>query len=340
MAAPRIRQVKILLVQTGFLGDIILSTPVIGAMHELHPNCELWILTTEQGKSLVSNDKRVSGVLTFAKRGAEAGLAGLFRKAKKLKEKQFDLVYSLHKSFRTSLLLWLAGIPKRVGFSAASGSFLYSEQKRLQGDHAVVRALSIIGDGSVLSEKHELSLHLSAERQETEELLAWQKAAQKKVVIAPGSVWETKRWAKEHYRQVAQKCLDNGWKVAVLGSNQEREVCNFVSKGLSIETFGNSTSIDQAMWVVKHADLVICNDSALLHVASAFKVPTVAIFCATSPKFGFGPWRNKSRVVELLDLECRPCRRHGSQSCPTGTRACMELLLPERVMASINELLV
>jgi len=77
---------------------------------------------------------------------------------------------------------------------------------------------------------------------------------------------------------------------------------------------------------MEQSRLVICNDSMALHMASAFKVPNVAVFCATSPEFGFGPWENpKSAVVQDDTLACKPCRRHGSNRCPNGTEACMTI---------------
>jgi heptosyltransferase-2 len=83
----------------------------------------------------------------------------------------------------------------------------------------------------------------------------------------------------------------------------------------------------------------VCNDSVALHVGSALKVPTVAVFCATSPRFGFGPWRNRATVVEHSELSCKPCRRHGSPRCPTGTEACMRDVKAERVLAAASGLL-
>ncbi|MCK5540435.1 MAG: hypothetical protein KAI69_05855, partial [Deltaproteobacteria bacterium] len=83
----------------------------------------------------------------------------------------------------------------------------------------------------------------------------------------------------------------------------------------------------------------ICNDSMALHMASACKIPTVAIFCATIPQFGFGPWQNRAVIVEKKDLDCRPCARHGSRQCPNQTRACMDDLPATAVIEAIESIL-
>ena len=95
----------------------------------------------------------------------------------------------------------------------------------------------------------------------------------------------------------------------------------------------------EALPLYQDAALVVCNDSLALHLASAFKVPNVAVFCATSPEFGFGPWENCAEVVEKKELACKPCRRHGSMKCPTGTESCMNDLGADKVISAIQNVM-
>ncbi|MCK4728814.1 MAG: glycosyltransferase family 9 protein, partial [Desulfobacterales bacterium] len=118
---------RILLVQTSFLGDTILSTPVISAIKKIYPDTELWMMTTPLASSLVVRDPLLAGVLTYDKRGKDAGVSGLLRMERRIRAMRFDRVYSLHRSSRTSMLLWLCGIPVRIGFANAKLSFLYHE---------------------------------------------------------------------------------------------------------------------------------------------------------------------------------------------------------------------
>jgi heptosyltransferase-2 len=158
------------------------------------------------------------------------------------------------------------------------------------------------------------------------------------VVLVPGSVWKTKMWHWKGYREVAQFLLKLGFVVVLLGAPSDEKVNAMVAQGLDVLNFAGKTSIADAMYVINNARLVVCNDSMSLHIASAFKVPNVAIFCATSPQFGFRPWKNRAIVVEK-DLACRPCSRHGGKRCPTGTEACMKELSHVEVIRATKRLL-
>ena len=118
---------KILLVQTSFLGDTILSTPVISGIKKMYPDADLGMMTTPLVSSLVVRDPLLAGILTYDKRGEDAGFSGLLRMERRIKAMRFDRVYSLHRSPRTSMLLWLSGISVRIGFANAKLKFLYHE---------------------------------------------------------------------------------------------------------------------------------------------------------------------------------------------------------------------
>lgn len=330
---------KILLVQTSFLGDVVLSTPLIRALRLLYPQSELWLLTTPAARALVERDPEIAGVLTFDKRGSERGVGGLFRKAAELRAHGFSRVYSLHRSARTAVLLWLARIPERIGFHSSRLKFLYTRlETRLTGEHDVLRNLSLL-TSEAPPQGFDAELRLFAPQPQELQGPARELALHGGyVALFPGSVWKTKRWQWQGFRDVAKHFLALGTRVVVLGSPEEREVAERVSEGLAVDNRAGEAGIAEAMALVQHAALVVCNDSMALHLASAFKRPTVTVFCATSPSFGFGPWRSPAKVVEVSGLACKPCRRHGSQSCPTGTEACMKLPA-EQVLRAAGEVL-
>lgn len=306
---------KILITQLSFLGDIVLSTPVIRALAELYPDAKLHFLTTKLGASLVQNDPLLKSVIVFDKRGVDSGIKGLLRKAKELRTYGFDRVFCLHKSFRTAILLKFAKIPERIGFSSSSGSWLYTKLRvRKQDGHDVERNLSVLqGEGEIKEEWKELRLGSSAQSLHRKPY----------IVLFPSSAWKTKMWHWKGFREVAEFSLIRGNKVVILGSTDERENNAKVAYGLPIEDLTGKTTLSETISIVKHANAVVCNDSLGLHIASACKTPTVAIFCATSPEFGFGPWRNRAVIVQEEYLSCKPCRRHGGKRCPVGTEACM-----------------
>ena len=329
---------RILLVQTGFLGDTVLSTPCLEAIRSKHPGAEIWVMTNPLAAELLRHDARICGIIAFAKRGDASGLSGLIKTAREIKRHNFTIVYSLHRSARTALLLWLARIPQRIGSRDARLRMLYTRTNvRPVETHAVLRHLAIIGV-DLEAQKQKLTLTLPPQDSIAPSILDL--TNRKLAVLFPGSEWETKRWWWQHYLTLAQELQSRGFTVVLLGSNAERELCTQISKELNIDNLAGKLSIGESMFVVSKAALLVCNDSLALHLGSAFSVPTVAIFCATSPRFGFGPWQNpRGVVVEKGDLECKPCRRHGSRVCPTGTEACMRELYPLAVLHQIDRML-
>lgn len=331
---------KILLVQTSFLGDTVLSTPVIAAIKKLYPTAELWMMVTPQAKALVERDPLLAGVIVFAKRGADAGIRGLWNKAREIRQQSFDMAYSLHKSWRTALVLALAKIPVRIGFSTAKLGFLYTRTVAREASlHDVLRNLCILGTTpGADSPDAELRLY-APDVSQLSTSVQQVVTSPPYVVLVPGSAWPTKMWNWEGYREVAQHFLARSKKVVVVGGPDEVAVARKVSESLPVQNLTGIASIAELLSVIKNAALVVCNDSMALHVASAFKVPTVPIFCATSPRFGFGPWRNRATIIEKEGLSCKPCRRHGGTVCPTGTESCMRDVPAPTVIAAAERLL-
>lgn len=338
---------RVLLVQTSFLGDTILTTPLILGIKRLYPDCELWLMTTPQAKSLVENDPLLSGVIEFDKKGKERGVVALFKMAMKLRSYGFSRVYAVQRSYRTAILLLLAGISYRIGFSNAALSFLFHRKElRHQAEHDVLRNLALLGgEGDLEKDKLPIEERFSTEMRlflpdsiYENKIVHDYSISAPYVVLVPGSAWNTKMWYWERYRDLASSLLERGFKVVVLGASLEIEVCTKVSQGLNIDNLSGKTTLLESMAIIKHACCVVCNDSMALHMASAFKVPNVSIFCATSPSFGFGPWRNQAEVIERQGLSCKPCRRHGSNVCPTGTEECMRGVTSQEVLTSLVRL--
>lgn len=336
---------KVLLVQLGFIGDCVLSTHLPEAIVQQHPEAEVTVLTTPIARSLFADNRWVAETLSFAKRGDQKGIGGLLALAQDLRQRNFTICYSLHRSIRTTILLALARIPHRVGFVNARGAWLYHVVRdRPKGEHDVRRNLAILGN---YAETEYLSTRMCLVPPErnsvSEKVREWVAKGVHRpyAVVFPGSVWFTKRWSEEGFRRVVMQLVKEGYRVCVLGAPNEQEGNRRVTVGCDeglVADFTGLTSLRETIWIVAQAGLLVCNDSMALHLGSALKVPTVTIFCATSPFFGFGPWQNRALVVQHEALECKPCRRHGSNACPTGTELCMTGVSPAQVMKAVRQL--
>jgi len=303
-------------------------------------------MTTALAEPLFQDNPYLEGVLSFDKRGREKGIFGLLRKAREVRSMGFDRAYSIHKSYRTALLLAFARIPLRIGFAESALSFLYHKRiARPRASHEVLRSLSILGPEATVSIMESFGeLQLTAEPLDSlsKELQGRISLVSEKgyAVLVPGSVWATKRWTVAGYTRLARLIKERlQLDVVIGGAPNEVSMGDLVAEGSGALNLTGKTSLKEFLTLIAHAKLVVCNDSMALHVASAFKIPTVAIFCATSPSFGFGPWRNRGVVVERADLSCKPCSPHGGPTCPTGTEACMRGVEVETVFKAAKEVL-
>ena len=337
---------KILISQTASLGDVILSTPVIVALRRYYPDAELWFLSTSAGSQLLKSNPELTGVICYDKKGKDKGIFGLLKKSREIRKLKFDAVFAIQRSARVSLLLKFSGIPKRVGFASSAMPFLFTQTVfRSKEVHDVERNLSILSSEFQLEESDKELLLVSPQASSVSKEVLDVVSPVPYVCIFPGSLWFTKRWEPQNFAELGKKLTEKGERVIFLGSKDEKELVDGCARQSDSISLAGKTNLQELIYIVANSRAVICNDSSSLHIASAFKIPNVAIFCATSPQMGFGPWRNpKCEIIEEKDLWCRPCSRHGGVFCPTGTHACMKGskngASVERVVAAFEKLSV
>jgi heptosyltransferase-2 len=242
----------------------------------------------------------------------------------------------------------LSGIPERIGFEEAAAPWVF--HRRVSRSvvppsgttrHEVERNLAILtpfGDISTLSQS--LRVHPIPLEQLSDVLRSTLLPLGSYVVLVPGSVWATKRWSPRRYQELARRLEQDGVRVVLVGAPDERESAAQVAANTNVINLVGQTSIEECVSIIASARGIVCNDSFALHVASAARVPTVAVFCATSPEFGFGPWHNPmAAVAEREGLSCKPCSRHGQPRCPLATNQCMEEVPSSQVYAMLERLM-
>ncbi len=354
---------KILIIPKGHFGDMLLTGPVFEAFKKSDPNSHITVLAPSQSADFARRDPYVDEVLVFDRRKEYPGWQGLRRFIAVLKSRGFDRAYSFHRSPRTSLMLYLAGIPERVGYGDALLSVLSTRRVwKTPRFHEVVRNLELVhadlsselqrevealkkSGPAPLSDILSLRVTLASEGDLSDSVREYLAQPKPFVVLSPGSAWETKRWSPKGFRGVADELIARGYRVLIVGAPSDAAACAEVCQGAqlsptAITNMCAATSLLELIYLVSKAKAVVCNDSLALHLAAATKVPTVAVFCATSPQFGFGPWKNRAIIVEKTGLFCKPCRRHGSRRCPTGTNACMEEVSSNMVIKAFDDLLI
>ncbi|TMA64473.1 MAG: lipopolysaccharide heptosyltransferase II [Deltaproteobacteria bacterium] len=326
----------LLVAQTSFLGDVVLTTPLVSALRARLAPRRLSVLVRPEAAPLLQGHPDVDDVLIDDKRGRDRGLRGLLRTARRVGRERFELAVSPHRSLRTALVLAAARIPRRIGFRESRGAFFYHVRvTRDRRRHDVERNLALLdafGPGPADAPR----LHLAVDREAAARAATLLPAGPAPLVgLAPGSAWATKRWTPAGFAAVAAALEADGARCVLLGSAADRplvEAIRAASGGRAVGLAGR-TDVATLVAVIDRLALLIANDSAPMHVACARGVPVVAVFCATTPALGYGPWGSAHTVLGA-DLACRPCARHGGRRCPRGTEDCMHLVEPAAVLAA------
>lgn len=322
-----------LVVQTAFLGDVVLTTPLLAALAARDGPVD--VVTTPAAAPLVETLAAVRRVIPFDKRGRDRGLSGLFALARELRAARYDAAYLPHRSLRTAALAWLAGIPKRVGFREG-WPLLYTEVRaRPPAAHEIDRLLAL-ADVAPGRDRPALAI-TAADRAAVDRFLAAHGIHEPFVALAPGAIWGTKRWP--YYAALAAR-LAARVAIVVVGGPEDAALATEVTTAVGqhgghAASACGALSLRQAAEVIRRAALLVTNDSAPLHLAQAVATPTIAIFGSTVPAFGFGPRGARDQIVELA-LECRPCSAHGPPTCPLGHHRCMRALDVPRVWTAIE----
>jgi heptosyltransferase-2 len=160
--------------------------------------------------------------------------------------------------------------------------------------------------------------------------------------MAPGTIWNTKRWPKERFASLAVNFDEAGLEVVLIGGTEDEGICSEIrslSKSSLVHDASGALTLLQSAELIRRCQLLVCNDSAPMHLATAVGTPVVAIFGATVPAFGFGPTGPFDVVVEVQGLKCRPCSIHGGEKCPIQTFDCMYGISHDRVFRSAMEIL-
>jgi heptosyltransferase-2 len=327
-----------LVIQTSFIGDTVLTTPLIAELARRGP---VDIVTTPASAGLLANHPGIRAVVPYDKRNSDSGARGFLRLAKRLRTFSYDAAYLAQGSMRSGALAVAAGVTRRVGFSTSAGRWLYSEKVEYRDDlHHATRLLRLAKRDAEGDVRPRLFPGIP-ERGAVDRFLALHDAIEGTkpiVALAPGSVWATKRWP--YFSELARELAAEA-RLVVLGSVDDKsvaeDVCAAAGAGV-LNAAGVFTLLGSAE-LIRRCQILVTNDSAPQHLASAVDTPTLTIFGPTVPTFGFGPLARNSATVGIDSLACRPCDRHGPRKCPLGHWKCMRELTAGDVAARVRDIL-
>ncbi len=338
---------RVLIIQTAFLGDVVLTLPLVDELRKnLYASAEIHFLAIPSVANVLKNYPGLDRVILYDKRKSERSFRAFLKKVALLRKEKYDLVLLPHRSWRSAILAKWAKIPVRIGFDKSWASFLYTHVVAYQkNEHEINRNLALLQPMGILVPKESgLQLEISEEDRKKVDSL-WDSAGLKEiascVAVAPGSVWFTKRWLPDRFAQLIRELLKQNVQIAVVGGSEDADLGRFLEEVApgKVANFVGKLTPRQSAEAIRRCTVLVSNDSAPVHLASAVGTPVVEIFGPTLPSFGFTPFGVPHRIVENKSLACRPCGEHGGNRCPLGTFDCMKSISVFEVLRAVEELL-
>lgn len=324
----------ILIIQSAFIGDVILATPLIEQFAAAYPHARLDFLLRKGNEGLLHAHPKVHQVLIWDKKAKK--YADMWRLLKHIRRTKYDAVLNCQRFAASGLLTAFSAAPQRIGFDKNPLSRFFSKKVHHvigNGKHETERNIELFKAFQKTTQiKHSVQTvdnrprlyptpHDVAEAAHLTEGRPY-------VCLAPTSVWHTKQWPAHKWVALID-ALPPRLNVFLLGGPADKAACATIlekaQRKNGVHNVAGSLSFLASAALMARADMNYVNDSAPMHIASAMNAPVTAIFCSTVPSFGFGPLSDVSFIWETKEtLPCRPCGLHGKKRCPEGHFKCAE----------------
>ena len=314
---------KYLIIQTAFIGDVVLATALVEKLHQSYPQSEISFLVRKGNENLLIGHPILKEVLIWEKDSKK--LRNLFGLLKKIRSEKYDVVISAHRFSSSGILTGFSKAKHRIGFKNNPFSFKFTHS-----------ALHKIGDGKHEIERNQLLIDFLTDElpakpklyPSKEDALKVKEFVTDKVLVcmAPASVWMTKQLPKNKWLDLIKRFNSDQYQIYLLGGPKDavqNEYLIAASFQNNIKNLAGKLSFLESASLMQKAQMNYVNDSGPLHFASAMNAPVTAFFCSTIPSFGFGPLSDHAVIVETpSQLPCRPCGLHGFKKCPKGHFKC------------------
>jgi len=338
------KKIKILILRFSSMGDILLATPVLKVLKDYFAknNCSIdWIVKKKFSNTLETNSL-IDNLYSFSDKKELKNIRN------QIKDIEYDYIFDLHRNSNTRYITKV--FDKKIVFKynkRVIDRFLLVLLKKKKYYEIIpvtklyYSALKKAGINNFNETNWDLQYEINDDNLERITLEKYN-LNKNDIVLVPGASYETKIWAKEKYKLLAEKIikskLDNSSKIVIIGyGEKEEEISEFISEENSdkIINLVGKLSLKESAIIIKQSKLVISNDSGLLHLAEVFKKKVIAIFGSTTEELGFFPYSTDYKVIENKELNCRPCSHFGKRKCPKKHFKCMEDITVDEVFKAI-----
>ena len=318
---------KFLILQTAFIGDVVLATPLVEKLHRFFPDAQIDFLLRKGNERLLTAHPNVRQVLIWDKKQSKYN--GLYQLARTLRRERYDWVINCQRFAASGLLTLFSGAKHTVGFDKNPFSFAFS--KRVQHRFGTTQHPVHEVDRNLLLIEHLTDHSFERPRLYPSEADFVKTRAfaegHRYICIAPTSVWFTKQFPAHKWVELIGR-IPPDCRVFLLGGKEDADAGEQIRQDSGhpdVQNLAGKLSFLESAALMQGASMNYANDSAPIHIASAVNAPVTAVFCSTVPAFGFTPLSDRSFVVETASrLDCRPCGLHGHKACPMGHFRCAE----------------
>lgn len=322
---------KVLIIQTAFLGDVVLATALIEKLHQFYPNAQLDFMLRKGNETLLKDHPLLKNVHVWDKIGGK--YKNLLKLLQRVRAQKYDVVVNLQRFGTTGIFTALSGASQTVGFDKNPFSRFFTKRythNMESGAHEVERNQSLITD---ITDDRAAKPKLYPLEADFAKVASLKQAPF--ICMAPTSVWFTKQYPLEKWVELLNS-MEPGYKIYLLGSPADKEYCNTILSHAMhpdvVNLCGQLNLLESAA-LMRDAVLNFVNDSGPMHLASSQNAATCAIYCSTVPRFGYGPLADFSVVVQKEDpLYCKPCGLHGYKACPEKHFRCARDIQNEQLL--------
>ena len=345
---------KILIIRLSSMGDIILTLPVVEALKKEYPDSEIFFLCKKKYKDLLFDHPQLDKVIEFDALGNHRGTNGLLRLINELKTLKFDLILDLHSNLRSFFIRNLVPAELKIKYNKrwlARFFMVYFKIFRIKSKHTLDCYMESLQKLGIKSKSKILKFYLNEkDKAWANKFLSENGWNQGKILLgmAPGARWNAKKWNGEKFAEVVKLLVRrHPLDVVLFGDKNDTDTISWITEELSRKWDSNRKpkiihvidfSFNQVAGILQRCDVLVTNDSGLMHLASFLKVPVVAIFGPTHPSLGFSPLGQNSQVMTVNE-KCSPCSLHGKRKCHKKERYCMDRISPEEVAEKTSEFL-
>ena len=329
---------KFLVIQTAFIGDVVLATGVIEKLHTFFPGAEIDFLVRKGNEGLVRDHPFLHEVLIWNKK--QGKLKHLFQLLSTIRRRKYDKVVNIQRFFATGMLTAFSGAAETIGFDKNPLSFLFSKKvphiisTADKPKHEIERNNDLVAH---FTDAIPVRPVLYPSAKDVEKVTGYQSAPW--ITISPASVWFTKQYPAAKWISFIKR-LPVDLKVYLLGGPGDKALCDDIinaAGSLRVSNLAGQLDFLQSAALMKKAVMNYVNDSAPMHFASSVNAPVAAVYCSTLPSFGFGPLSDKRFIIEIEEkLYCRPCGLHGHKACPQGHFRCALEIRDEQLLACLS----